>query len=329
LSPAELLETALTAADIRAVRQAVAALSEQKEELPLLLPRLAAALADAHPHPARRAAVVHALLGPLVRENLPALLTALTSKRWTVREAVVAALGRVAPEEPAVRSALVQCVLFDRTAFVRDQALTLLQRDGNVPPEVRAAHGHHHPRVRCRALHALARLVPPEEQLSALVQALDDSHFRVRRDAAGLFGRLGRFALPAVPRLGRCCFDGEPRVARAAAKSLGQITSEFPPELREQVSRLTVAEAGPEQALRAALEANDLSPPLREAFTAVCRRRLGFVRRGEASPENEATLMAQLDLLLAASGKRAARQASWLIGWLLGELVRAHQGTTR
>jgi HEAT repeat protein len=331
VSSSEFLETALSAPDLRAALPAIRELARSAGDLSALLPRLAQALADAHPQTARRAAGIHGLLGPLVRDNLPALLAALASKRWTVREAVVQALGRVATEDPSVRVALVRSALFDRVGAVREQAVSLLARWAKEAlPEVRAALLHHHPRVRCRALQALARWASPHEQVSVFRTALDDSHFRVRRDAAALLGGLGPLALPALARLARRRFDGEPRVARSAEQSLARLAPELPAELGGWLACLTAS--GAEQSLRAALRDRELPPGVREDFIAVCGRRREMLMATASQPAAGAvgqTPREQLESVLAAAGKRSGRQASWLVGWLLDELVRRHQGTTR
>ncbi len=331
VSSADLLESALTTLDIRMALQSAQTLGQQPESVPALLPHLAAALNDELPLIARRAAHIHAVLGSVARDNVQALLAALHHRRWTVREAVIVALGKVALEDEAVQSALVHLSLNDRNRAVRALAVTILgDQTGTFLPPVRAALAHHHPRIRCRALHALARLGSLEEQASVLQAALEDSHFRVRRDAARLLGGLGGAAIKVLPRLARCRFDGEPRMARAAAKSLARIASEAPPVIAEWLNRMARS-TDPEPSLRSALQANDLPAPVSDSFVSVChRRQYRLARRGDYPPPTcPDQPLAAVDALLIAVGKHSRREAAWLIGWLLAELLRHHQGTTR
>jgi hypothetical protein len=321
---AELLNSALTATDLRQALQAARRLATRPEDVPPLLPQLAEALRDAHPRLARRAALIHGVLGPAALGNLRALLQALTGPRWTVREVAVEAVALVAIENESVLDALLERALFDRTSAVRAAAVTALyERAADVLGRIQAALGHVHPRVRCRALRAFARLAPSAARIEPLLRALDDSHFRVRRDAAGLLGTQGRAALPAVPRLSRCCFDGEPRVARAARRSLERIASEAPAALGGWLTRLT-SSSDPRQGLLDALGASDLPESLLRPFIAVCRRRrVWFTRnKGSTAQAVEETPAAEAAATLAAAGKRADRESAWLIGWLAGELVR-------
>jgi HEAT repeat protein len=244
-----------------------------------------------------------------------------------VREAVVGALGKVAGDNPSVQSTVVDRALFDRAGAVRDWALMVLKEyPGNVLPAVRGALVHEHPRVRCRALRTLAQLAPMEERLATLSKALDDSHFRVRRDAARLLAQMGSAALPALPRLARCRFDGEPRVAQAAANALARIAAGAAPIISEWLPRLS--EGGDaKQALCTALRTSELPAPVHQSFMAVCRRRQAWLarRRGAEQQEpapSEPAPVACVELTLAAAGKRAQQEAAWLIGWLLDELLR-------
>jgi HEAT repeat protein len=333
VSASDLLQLALTTADLRQALQAARTLAEQPGEVPALLPRLAAALSDVRPQTARRAAQLHGALGTLAGDNLPILLAALKHPRWTVREAVVGALGKVGGDNSAVHSALVDRALFDRTSAVRDWALAILKENaGDVLPAVRVALVHAHPRVRCRALRALAQLALREEQLTTLSKALDDSHFRVRRDAARLLGQIGSGALPALPRLARCRFDGEPRVAQAAANALGRMAAGAAPMIAEWLRRLTEGDDAM-QVLRTALQTSELPEAVRASFIAVCRRRQAWLARRRGVGQQVDTASAEADPVacvestLAAAGKRAAREAAWLIGWLLDELLRHGQET--
>ena len=130
----------------------------------------------------RRALLVCGVLGPFAVDLVGAILATLNSPRWPVREAALHALVRIGASKAVCHAAAAAAL--DRSAAVRAAALELLAlRPGEVPEVVTSALRHHHPRVRCRALRAIARL-DPEGSVGPLTEALTHSHYRVRRTAA-------------------------------------------------------------------------------------------------------------------------------------------------
>src|SRR5262245_49107368 len=74
----------------------------------------------------RRAAQALALLGERAAPLVKVLLVAVRSSHWTVREAVLLALGSVAGTDATVQSALIHAALHDRVALVRTAATQVL-----------------------------------------------------------------------------------------------------------------------------------------------------------------------------------------------------------
>jgi HEAT repeat protein len=320
----DLLDTALGAADFRQAMHAARQLgSLPAERLRPLLPALAAALQAPVAHAVRRAALVHAALGGAAADNAPALLAVLSSPRWPVREAAALALGRVAPA--AAREALLQRALFDRSAAVRDAAVGALEADTDALATITAHLGHRHPRVRCRALRLSRVLAAVPDAVTALLRGLEDSHFRVRRDAASLLADLGPSALPALPRLLRCRFDHEPRVARAASAALAHIAPTLPAPLPDWLARLNRSEESAATTLRELLNTGELPADVEQAFAEACQRR---ARWHSSRPGAEVPSGVPLEQALTASG-RSEKEAAWLVGWLWERLVRHYHDTSR
>jgi HEAT repeat protein len=285
-----LVRTALDAAP----REALAAARElarlPTDRLSPALAALAAALPSPSPPAQRRALLVCGVLGPRAAALMPDLLATLDSPRWAVREAALHALARIGPTNDAVRRRAADAAL-DRNAAVRDAAVELLAATpGELPDAVAAALDHRHPRVRCRALRAAARLAPAASA-ATLAAALVHSHYRVRRTAAELLGALGPPALPAAGRLARCRFDGHAAVARAALRALTRLS----PHLPDSLEPLLAEQAEPAALLAALL---DRLPEL----------------RGEA----EATRAGRLERL---HRPDPAAETRWLLGWLVERAI--------
>jgi HEAT repeat protein len=264
------------------------------ERLTAVLATLANELASASPTAQRRALLVCGVLGSLAADLVETLLATLNSPRWPVREAALHALARIDSSKPVCDGAAGAAL--DRSAAVRAAALELLTlRPGEVPDAVASALQHHHPRVRCRALRAVARL-NPAGSVAPLTEALTDSHHRVRRTAAETIGGLGVLALPAAGRLARCRCDGNEAVAAAARKALQRLR----PHLPAFVEPL-LGETNDPQTLLTELLVR-LPESLREAAEATRRDRLARLPNRDERAE-----------------------ARWLIGWLV-EAARTSVG---
>jgi HEAT repeat protein len=288
--PDDLLRTALDDDPRKALAAARALAGLPADRLVLAWPVLREELVSISASARRRALLVCGVLGPLAVDLVADLLASLAGPRWPVREAALHALARIDPANEPVRAAAAEAAL-DRSAAVREAAVELLASRPGLPASLAAALEHRHPRVRCRALKALARLAPAES-IAPLTAALAQSHYRVRRTASALLGGLGALALPAAGRLARCRFDGETAVAAAAGRALERLR----PHLPDVLAPLFGTYADP-PALLAALLAGDA--PLREAAEAVRRQRLSRLRKPDPLAE-----------------------ARWLIGFVVDEAVR-------
>jgi HEAT repeat protein len=221
------LQTALDSTDVRQAITFARILADlPAEQLPPILTTLANELASTSLARQRRAALVCSVLGPLASGLALALRNLLDSPRWAARESALHALARVDPDADT-RTAAATCAVLDRSAAVRNAALELLAQHSEVPVVVLDALNHRHPRVRCRALRAVARLAP-NDHVGTLAEALTHSHQRVRRTASELLGQLGALALPAVARLARCRCDGDASVASAARQALERLQAHLP-----------------------------------------------------------------------------------------------------
>lgn len=290
--PDDLLRSALGPDPRKALTAAREIAALPAEQLAACLSALREELASASAAAQRRALLVCGVLGPLAVDLVPALLATLGSPRWPVREASLHALTRIDPTNDDVRTAAALAAL-DRTAAVRAAAIELLARTANaVPSSITAALEHRHPRIRCRALIALARLAPAA-CLTPLLAALSHSHYRVRRTAALLLGEMGAAALPAAGRLARRRFDGEAAVARAARRALVNLRPHLPPFL----GPLFAEEVEPTTLLAALLER--VPDDLRLAAEATRSQRLSRLRKPDPLAE-----------------------ARWLIGFVVDEAVR-------
>jgi hypothetical protein len=331
---ADLLQVALHDRDFRRSQAAAQALS--RADAPALVPVLTAledGLRDADVLVQRRAAQLLATLGERARPALPALIEALRGRRWTAREAAALALGQVGTDDPSARTALVGCVLHDRTALVREAATRSLGALAANAPEavaaLRAATEHEHARVRCRALRALARFGDREGVVAAVAKALTDSHLKVRRAAAEVLGTLGAAALPVLPALLRRRYDRDRGVAKASAQSLDQLRGALPFPLAEWLQPFTAPAASPGDGLRTLLERPDLPGEVQARFGATCERRARWHRRlargAGAAPELPAgsawaaacTALAEVD-----HGAAREQEAAWLAAWWWEELLR-------
>lgn len=137
------------------------------------------------------AAYALAVIGDPKQDTLPVLLTALTSKEWWVRAFATRILGQLAAaptEEPAGD-------LFD--------------------PITRALFG-------MRGLPHLAD--PPAALVDALIEAVGDVEFNVRRNAVAALARLGQQATAAIPILTEALH--QPDIGPIAAEALAQIGSD-------------------------------------------------------------------------------------------------------
>jgi HEAT repeat protein len=341
MSGLQTLQAALTAADFRESQTLTARLAALPADAlaPVLL-ELARALGEHDARTQRRAALLHALLGPLASANVSALLAAVVSPAWPVREAVVQALGRVAPDQAAVQTALVERALFDRSEAVRLAAREALvgHAEQGVLSTLRSALAHDHAWVRCRALLAMAALTDPHEQVEILARALEDSHFRVRRTAADLLAGTARAGLAALPRLARYAFDGEWRVALMARHALDRLGRELHASAKPQAAERQEVLGALVSTVLAADRAREaligmvpaLPSALRDEFGALCRRRQLWhcANRQREAPEAVGSLLERLDATLAATG-RPDGEAGWLLAWVWSALLDYYQLTSR
>jgi HEAT repeat protein len=346
---AELLQTALHEHDFRRSQAAARALSAcPAADLAPCVPEIAAALCHPDPLVQRRAAQALAVLGPAAASAVPALIEALSARRWTMREAAAQALGRVGGSSAALRAALVTSALHDRTALVREASTLALGQLG----EALAARGdllaglrHPFARVRCRALRALAlpgHFCP--DLLSVFTTALADGDFKVRRTAAEQLGPLGALALPALPALLRRQHDREARVGAVASAALAQLGKELPPPLQPWLRYFSEPGQPASVGLQRALVEGDLPGPLQSDFLALCARRTRWHQRlapvdGASAAIPAAPWEAAQGVLDAAARAAEAhappkrerahvgaaareQEAAWLTAWLWNELER-------
>ncbi|MCI0455463.1 MAG: HEAT repeat domain-containing protein [Gemmataceae bacterium] len=331
---ADLLQAALHDRDFRRSQAAAQALSRADE--PSLAPVLAA-LEDGLLHAdvlvQRRAAQLLAELGERARPALPSLIKALGGRRWTAREAAALALGQVGAEDTSARAALVECVLHDRTALVREAATrSLVALSASAPETVaalRAATAHAHARVRCRAIRALAQFASREGIVPALAKALTDSHLKVRRAAAEVLGNFGASALSVLPALLRRRHDRDKGVAKAAAQALEQLGGALPSPLADWLQPFTAPSTNPSDGLRALLERPGLPEDVQARFRATCQRRARWHRRlargAEVAPElpaGSAWDAARVVLAEVNHGAVREQEAAWLAAWWWEELLR-------
>ncbi len=345
---ADLLHTALHDRDLRRSQAAARALGDQPaDELAAHLSAFAAALRDTGPLTPRRAAQVLAVLGPAAVAAVPALVETLASRRWALREAVVQALGRVGAHSSEARAALVRCATCDPNALVREAAALALSnlaeaQAGVARFDLLGALRHSFPRVRCRALRALAlpgQFAP--DLLPLFIAALTDGDLKVRRTAAEVLGPLGAAALSAIPALLRRRHDREVRVQMAAEAALAQLQPCLPPALQAWLRRFAQPGEIASASLQRALLADDLPGPLRSAFLEVCDRRVRWHHRlatgdrpvsgpspattGEAASAAKAAAEAHTAPRQGAERAGAAaceQEAAWLTAWLWAELAR-------
>jgi acyl transferase domain-containing protein len=106
-----------------------------------------------------------------------------------------------------------------------------------------------------------------------LARALNDSHRKVRRNAATALGRFDRAALPALPALIKRLHDREPMVREAAAGTLAWVGPALPATWRDWLPLLIDPCRTPADRLQGALERPDLPDAARSEFLALCRRR--------------------------------------------------------
>src|SRR5262245_22708004 len=160
LAEADLLRVAVEDSDFRRAQAAARELARRPDlDLAPVLARFAQALRHPEATRQRRAAQALAILGERAAPVAAALIEAAGDPRWTVREAAVQALGLVAGGSEAAREALVSAALHDRVPLVRSAAAGALPRPASPATVAALCHGLQHafPRVRCRALQALAR----------------------------------------------------------------------------------------------------------------------------------------------------------------------------
>jgi HEAT repeat protein len=67
------------------------------------------------------------------------------------------------------------------------------------------------------------RLSPCRQDFPALIEALGDNDWRVRRSAAYALGRIGPAGVPAISALEQTLTDDDERVRSLAAKALQRI----------------------------------------------------------------------------------------------------------
>ncbi len=202
---------------------------------------------------------------------------------------------------------------------------------------------HRHPRLRCRALRALAALGQQSAAVPTIQAALTDSDAKVRRTAAEVLADLGAAGLPALPALLRRCGDRDPHVAAAAGQSLRKLGMDLFADRRAWLEHLG---SGPAENLPALLAAPDLPAVILSAFTEACWRRVRWYGRlllpGETLPapavgatveqalEAALTAAAQAEAAHAQAGRDLAmvqsaarrQEAGWLAAWLWATLVR-------
>ena len=102
--------------------------------------------------------------------------------------------------------------------------------------------------VRLEAVKALGEIVkeaPEAAPLPLLIEALKDSDFWVRRQAAMVLSLMGKKAAPALPDLRHALKDSSDVVRQAASYALGDMGKEAAPAIPELKEALTASKIGP------------------------------------------------------------------------------------
>lgn len=202
-----------------------------------------------------------AVIGPAAAPAVPALLRAAGDPDEMVRGKVFAALGAMRSQaEPAI-AALLEALVIDESAAVRDAAAESLARIGHAA-------------------------VPP------LTGILDQDDPEVRWRAAQSLGRIGRRAAPAQEALRRLFKDRDPRVRLYAAEACWKIAADAPRvlpvileglaadrrDLRMQAFRLLVSMGPPAADAKPALQRllDDPRPHVRTAAASALRQLAAF-----------------------------------------------------
>jgi HEAT repeat protein len=190
------------------------------------VPELSRALEDPNPEVRGAAAEAVGRIGPPARGAAPALLGLLGLEQPVeVRRAAVGALGNVGADADAVAPRLLP-FLTDEDEGVRSGAERSLAKFGaGVVPRLRAALTGHGAALRREAAGVLGRIGPDaKDAAKELAQALGDKDPAVRRAAAEALGKIGPEAGPdALSALEAALKDADPEVRSQAALALGDV----------------------------------------------------------------------------------------------------------
>jgi HEAT repeat protein len=165
--------------------------------------------------------VLHAL-GVEAKGAVSALIDTLTDQDARVRLQTVSVLGEIGVEAKAAVPALIDA-LKDDNAALRGAAIVALGKIGG-QAAVQAFHEAFKSldnSERCHVVSVLGKA--GVAAVAALIIALMEGGYRVRRDAVRAFGAIGADAKAAVPALTVALKDEFPYVRRAAAEALARI----------------------------------------------------------------------------------------------------------
>lgn len=197
-------------------------------------------MSDPIPETRRRAIHIYDQLSFVEADAIPQLINSLKDKLWTIREASAIALAPYVCNDE-VHAALVQRTLFDKSGIVRDAALQSLsqnqEQQKKTLDELLAGLKHKKPPVRWRAaaglscFHDSAGFV-----LSDLIDALNDSHRRVRLAATISIGKFGTQSVQALPTILRRRFENDFAIKQAAVETIRAILPGVPSSLQRSIN---------------------------------------------------------------------------------------------
>jgi hypothetical protein len=216
-----------------------------------------------------------------------ALLSALADPVWGVREVAATAVGRLPDATGDLHRALVRLTLEDPSPLVRFAAAVAVGSRVRPERDYGEAARHRFERQRIRGAAALGHVTGEHtgEAVQVLAGLLADSHPKVRCTALEALARLEPAALvPVAPSIVRRCGESEPKVTGAALAAWERLLAApgaavllplqpYPGTVDARGLRFALGALAPGHPLRAALTELPL-PPEEETDTAKLARYL-------------------------------------------------------